>query len=124
MVGGKGMWQEWGMWQGVGACDIVTYLACDKGKGHMAGGWGHVAGTGDMWQGIGAYGRGWLYMAGDGGMWQGLGTCCRGWWHVAGCGSCDRGGACGRGWGHVLRARGISKDVKCQKVKHLYYRWG
>ena len=88
------MLQEWGMLQGVGVCGIVTYLACDKAKGHMAGG-GDVAGTGDMWQGIGACDRGWLYMAGDGGMWQGLGIC-------------DKAGdmlqmvvACGRVWDHV-----------------------
>ena len=38
-------------------------------RGIWQGVWGHVAGPGDMWQGVVAWG---------GGMWKGVGECCRG----------------------------------------------
>ena len=43
--------------------------------------WGHAAGGGVMWQGVGSYGRGWRHVTRDRGIWQGMG-----WGHVAGCG--------------------------------------
>ena len=60
------MWQRW--WQGVG--HVAGVGVCGRGSGlchgwrHMVGVetfgrvWGHVAGCGGMWQGVGAYGRG------------------------------------------------------------------
>ena len=76
--------------------------------------WGHMVGSGGMWQGVGACGRGggrgwwqvWGHVAGvryvvggqandmDGDM-VGVGACGRVWGHVTGCGEC------GRVWGHV-----------------------
>ena len=41
--------------------------------GDMWWGWGHVAGCGGMWQGVGACGRVWGHVAGCRGMWQGVG---------------------------------------------------
>ena len=46
--------------------------------------WGHMAGCGGMWQGVGHVAG---VVAGCGGMWQG-------WWQ--GVGACGRGGICGR----------------------------
>ena len=64
--------------------------------------WGHVAGGGGMWQGVGSYGRGhkdYGYMVGGR-----VGTCGRGWGRVAGCGGMWQWVvACGRVWAHVGR---------------------
>ena len=81
-------------------------------------GWGHVVGSGCMWQGVGACGRGcgrvWGHVAGvgvcgrgsglsmDGDMWQSGDRVCGGrvWGHVAGCGGMWQGvEAYGRGGG-------------------------
>ena len=58
-----------------------------------------------MSQGLGVYGRDrggdmwrvWGHMAGCGGMWQGVGSYARVWGHVVGCGGMSQGtGAYGR----------------------------
>ena len=42
--------------------------------------WGHVAGEGGIWQGVGTCGRGWVHVTRARGIWQGEGL-----GHVAGC---------------------------------------
>ena len=79
-------------------------------------GWGHVVGSGCMWQGVGACGRGggrvWGHVAGvgvcgrgsglsmDGDMWQR-------WGHVVGCGGMWQGkGGMWQGWWQGVEAYG------------------
>ena len=65
----------------MGACGRSG--ACDKGYGHLAGGQtGICAGAGDMWQGVGSFGREW-------GMSQGLGAHGRGIHQMWGCSYVD-----------------------------------
>ena len=59
-----------------------------------------MAGAGDMWQDVGAYGRGWWHVVGSGSMWQGWVhvTKAMGIWQGEGCGHVAGVGASGRGW--------------------------
>ena len=98
------------MWQEVGACGrgcvhLTRAMGIWQGEG-----WGHVAGAGDMWQGVRASGRVWGHVAGFGGMWQGwqgVGACDKACGYLAGGGV----GTCGRGWGHVAEAGDIWQGV-------------
>ena len=94
-------------WQGVGAC----HRGRDEWYGvrpmawmetHSRGGacgmvWGHVAGCGNMSQGVGSSGRVWEHVTGCGLKWQGVEACHNRLGHMAG----GAVGTCGRHWGHV-----------------------
>ena len=98
------------------------YMSQGLGVYNREEGWGHVAGAGDMWQGLGECGRvwghvasvvaecggmlqGWGYVVGgraygmDGDMWHGKGHMVWCWGMYQGVRACDRGGS--RVWGHV-----------------------
>ena len=88
-----------GMWQG--SMFVVAGQAYGI-NGYMWQGWGHVVGSEDMWQGVGACGRGGGRVSGH---VAGVGVCGRvsglwhGWEHVAGMGACGRVWGMWQGWG-------------------------
>ena len=102
--------------------------------GHMWQGWGHVAGCGGMWQGVGACGMGggrvWgqvteIWVCGRGsGLWCSWAHVV-GWGHVAGCGGRWQGvGACGMGggrvWGQVAEVWVCGRGQAYGVVGHMW----